>query len=149
MALQRLDHLSIVVRDLEAAIDFFVELGLTVDGRSPISGDWVDAVVGIRGLKAEIAMMGTPDGNGVIELTRFDEPAPVVQQPTPDTPQALGLRSIMFAVTDIDATVDRMSAVGGELIGSIARYEDQYRLCYLRGPEGIIVALAEELDASA
>ncbi|WP_193392067.1 VOC family protein [Leucobacter musarum] len=149
MALQRLDHISIVVRDLEAAIDFFVELGLNVDGRSPISGDWVDTVVGIPGLRAEIAMMRTPDGSGIIELTRFDEPAAVETTPSPDTPQALGLRSIMFAVTDVDATVDRMSAVGGELIGSIARYEDQYRLCYLRGPEGIIVALAEELTPQA
>ncbi|MFD5600365.1 VOC family protein [Leucobacter sp. NPDC058333] len=144
MTVQRLDHTSIVVRDLESAITFFTELGLALDGRVPIAGDWADAVNGIVGLRVEIAMMRTPDGHGALELTRFDSPEPVVQQPDAATPQALGLRSIMFAVTDIDATLERLRAVGGELIGEIANYEGIYRLCYVRGPEQVIVALAEE-----
>jgi catechol 2,3-dioxygenase-like lactoylglutathione lyase family enzyme len=139
----RLDHLSIVVSDLEAAIAFFAELGLELEGRAPIEGDWVDRINAIDGLRVEIAMMRTPDGRGRVELTKFLTPPAIGEGGAP--PNALGLRSIMFAVDDLDAAVERLRGHGGELVGEIERYEDVYRLCYLRGPDGIIVALAQEL----
>jgi catechol 2,3-dioxygenase-like lactoylglutathione lyase family enzyme len=145
MAIQRMDHVSVVVGDLEAAISFFAELGMELEGEMPIEGRWADRVNGLDGIRVDIAMMRTPDSHGRLELTRFRAPAVVSPEPGNATPNMLGLRSVMFAVDDVDGTVDRLRAHGGELIGEIAQYEDIYRLCYVRGPEGIIVALAEQL----
>jgi catechol 2,3-dioxygenase-like lactoylglutathione lyase family enzyme len=141
----RLDHVSVVVDDLEAAIAFFVELGLELENRMPVEGEWVDRINGIDGLRVEIAMMKTPDGHGKLELTKFSAPAAIRPEPDNARPNALGLRSVMFEVDDIDDVVARLRTHGGELVGEIAQYEDVYRLCYLRGPAGIIVALAEQL----
>ncbi|HEY3670225.1 MAG TPA: VOC family protein [Acidimicrobiia bacterium] len=145
MTIKRLDHVSIVVEDLEAAKAFFVELGMELENEMPIEGPWVDQVNAIDGVRVNIAMMRTPDGNGKLELTKFHHPT-AMRAEAADTPSnAFGLRSIMFAVDDIDDVVARMQAHGRKLVGEVAQYEDVYRLCYLRGPEGIIVALAEEL----
>ena len=145
MTVKRLDHISIVVDDLAAAIDFFSVLGLTAEGEATVEGSWVDRVNGIDGLRADIVMMRTPDGNGRLELTKIRSPELVSIEPAQAPPNALGLRSIMFAVEDLDDTVARLSAIGAELVGEVAQYENIYRLCYLRGPAEIIVALAEEL----
>jgi catechol 2,3-dioxygenase-like lactoylglutathione lyase family enzyme len=144
MTTLRLDHASVVVDDLKAAIAFFVELGLEVEGDAVVEGQWVDRVNGLDGVRAEIAMVRTPDGLGRLELTKFHSPAAVgAEAPVPSN--TLGLRSIMFAVDDIDDVVARLQALGAELVGTVEQYEDSYRLCYVRGPEGIIVALAEPL----
>lgn len=145
MTALRMDHVVVVVDDLEAAIAFFAELGLEQEGRMPIEGPWVDRVNGIDGVRVEIAMMRTPNGDG-LELTKFSAPAAIGAEADNARPNMLGLRSVMFAVDDIDAVVARLRTHGGELIGEIAQYEDIYRLCYLRGPAGIIVALAEQLS---
>ncbi|HEX5035606.1 MAG TPA: VOC family protein [bacterium] len=147
MTIKRLDHISVVVEDLPAAVAFFTELGLSIEGRMPIQGEWVDRINGIEGVQVEIVMMRTPDGHGKLELTKFRNPQLVPIQPAIQPPNALGLRSVMFAVENVDDAVARLSAVGGELIGEVVRYEDVYRLCYLRGPAGVIVALAEELSS--
>jgi catechol 2,3-dioxygenase-like lactoylglutathione lyase family enzyme len=145
MTIQRMDHLSVVVDDLEAAKAFFVDLGMELEGEAPIEGRWVDRVNGIDGVRVDIAMMRTPDGHGRLELTKFHAPTAVSAEPE-NAPNTLGLRSIMFAVDDIDATVAGLRARGAELVGEVAQYQDSYRLCYARGPEGIIVALAEQLS---
>jgi len=145
MAIKRLDHLSVVVDDLPAAIAFFTELGMTVDGEAAIEGPWVDRINGIEGIQVEIVMMETPDENGRLELTKFNNPQLVALEPAIAPPNALGLRSVMFTVDNIDDTVARLQKIGGELIGEVVQYEDIYRLCYMRGPAGIIVSLAEEL----
>jgi catechol 2,3-dioxygenase-like lactoylglutathione lyase family enzyme len=145
MTIKRLDHVSVVVDDLATAIAFFTELGMTVEGEMPIEGPWVDRVNGIKGVQVDIVMMRTPDGHGRLELTRFRHPKLVKIEPASAPPNTLGLRSIMFTVESVDATVARLRAKGAELIGELAQYEDLYRLCYMRGPAGIIVALAEEL----
>ncbi|MES2357445.1 MAG: VOC family protein [Gemmatimonadota bacterium] len=145
MTIKRLDHVSVVVDDLAGAIAFFTALGMTVAGQAPIEGPWVDRVNGIEGIQVDIVMMRTPDGLGQIELTKFRNPELVEIEPAVAPPNALGLRSIMFAVENVDDTVARLRAEGGELIGEVVQYEDKYRLCYMRGPAGIIVALAEEL----
>lgn len=145
MTIKRLDHVSVVVEDLAAAVAFFTALGMTVEGRMPIEGDWVDRVNGIEGVRVDIVMMRTEDGHGRLELTRFRHPRLVALEPAVLPPNALGLRSIMFLVESLDDTVARLRECGGELIGEVVRYEDQYRLCYLRGPAGVIVALAEQL----
>ncbi len=137
--------MSVVVDDLAGAIAFFTALGMTVAGQAPIEGPWVDRVNGIEGIQVDIVMMRTPDGLGQIELTKFRNPELVEIEPAVAPPNALGLRSIMFAVENVDDTVARLRAEGGELIGEVVQYEDKYRLCYMRGPAGIIVALAEEL----
>lgn len=144
MAVIRLDHVSVVVEDLPAAIAFFTELGLRLDGSAPIAGDWVDRINGIRGMQLEIAMMRTPDDHGVLELTRFHAPPAEVAEPA--APNVTGLRSVMFTVDDLRATVERLLPHGAELIGEIVAFENAYLLCYLRGPAGIIVALAEPLE---
>src|ERR1051326_4156454 len=151
MTIKRLDHVSVVVEDLEAAIAFFIALGMTVEGRAPIEGQWVDRINGIEGIRIDIVMMRTPDGHGRLELTKFHNPKLIEIEPAIAPPNALGLRSVMFAVENIDDTVARLRAHGGELMGEVVQYEDKYRLCYMRGPAGIIVALAEELfcDSSA
>ncbi|KAB1907074.1 VOC family protein [Micromonospora tulbaghiae] len=140
-----MDHVSVVVDDLPAAIAFFTELGMEVEGEMPVEGAWVDRVNGMDGVRVDIAMMRTPDGHGKLELTRFRAPALVAAEPVDAPPNTLGLRSVMFAVDDVDDTVARLRAHGGELIGEVADYGDVYRLCYLRGPAGVIVALAEQL----
>lgn len=140
-----MDHVSVVVDDLPAAIAFFTELGMEVEGEMPVEGAWVDRVNGMDGVRVDIAMMRTPDGHGKLELTRFRAPALVAAEPPAAPPNTLGLRSVMFAVDDVDDTVARLRAHGGELIGEVADYGDVYRLCYLRGPAGVIVALAQQL----
>jgi catechol 2,3-dioxygenase-like lactoylglutathione lyase family enzyme len=146
MTIQRLDHVSVVVDDLEAAKAFFVELGMELEAEAPIEGPWVDRVNALDGVRVDIAMMRTPDGHGRLELTKFHAPEAVSPQPENALGNTLGLRSIMFAVDDIDATVAGLRARGAELVGEVAQYQDSYRLCYVRGPEGIIVALAEQLS---
>ena len=145
MTIKRMDHVSVVVDDLAAAVAFFTALGMTVDGEAAIEGPWVDRVNGIENVQVDIVMMRTPDGHGRLELTRFRNPGLVAIEPAIAPPNALGLRSVMFAVEDLDDTVARLRGHGAELVGEVAQYEDKYRLCYLRGPAGIIVALAEEL----
>ncbi|MFF0559447.1 VOC family protein [Streptomyces sp. NPDC004266] len=145
MTIQRMDNVLIVVEDLDAVVAFFVGLGMEPEGRMPVEGRWVDHVIGIEGSRQEVAMLRTPDGHGRIELAKFHTPK-AVDAGMRDAPvNALGLRRVMFAVDDIDATVARLRAHGGELVGEVVRYEDAYRLCYLRGPEGIVVGLAEQL----
>ena len=144
MTIQRMDNVAIVVDDLEATIAFFGELGLELEGRAHIEGPWADRTVGIDGVRTDIAMMRTPDGHGRLELTKYHAPAAVSAEPPP--PNTLGLHRVMFAVDDIDATVAGLRAHGAELLGDLVQYEDSYRLCYLRGPAGIIVALAEQLS---
>ncbi len=146
MTIKRLDHVVVVVEHLEPAIAFFTALGMAIEGRAPIEGAWVDRINGIEGVQVDIVMMNTPDGHGKLELTRFRNPKLVDLQPAVAPPNALGLRSIMFTVDDVDDTVARLQPHGGTLIGEIVQYENMYRLCYMRGPGAIIVALAEELS---
>jgi len=146
VTIQRMDHVSVVVDDLDAAKAFFVELGMELEGEAPIEGPWVDRVNGLDGVRVDIAMMRTPDGHGRLELTKFHTPTAVSAEPENAPPNTLGLRSVMFTVDDIDTTVAGLRARGYELVGEVAQYEDSYRLCYVRGPAGIIVALAEQLS---
>ncbi len=145
MSLQRMDNVLIVVEDMERVKAFFSELGMELEGETTVEGAEVDQTVGLTGVRADIAMFKVPNGPGRVELTRFHTPAAVRLQPEDAPSNALGLRRIMFAVTDIDDVVDRLRRHGGELVGEMARYGDSYRLCFLRGPEGIVVGLAEEL----
>jgi catechol 2,3-dioxygenase-like lactoylglutathione lyase family enzyme len=145
MAIQRMDHVSVVVDDLEAAKAFFTELGLELEGEAPVEGRWVDRVNGLDDVRVDIAMMRTPDGHSQLELTKFRTPAALCAEPANAPPNTLGLRSIMFAVEDIEDVTARLRAHGAELIGTLEQYQDSYRLCYVRGPAGIIVALAEQL----
>ncbi|MGW8763636.1 VOC family protein [Streptomyces sp. NPDC055815] len=146
MAIQRMDNVLIVVDDLDTVLSFFVELGMELEGRRPLEGRWVDRVVGIDGCREDIAVLRTPDGHGKIELAKFHAPRAISPEPRDAPVNTLGLRRVMFAVDDIDATVTRLRAShGAELVGEVVRYEDVYLLCYLRGPEGIVVGLAEEL----
>jgi catechol 2,3-dioxygenase-like lactoylglutathione lyase family enzyme len=145
MTIQRMDNVLIVVDDLEAAKAFFAELGMELEGETQVEGEWVDRVVGLDGVRADIAMMRTPDGHGRIELSRFHTPPPAGAGAEGAPANALGIRRVMFTVDDIDEVVGRLQGLGGELVGEIAQYQDIYRLCYLRGPEGIIVGLAEQL----
>jgi catechol 2,3-dioxygenase-like lactoylglutathione lyase family enzyme len=146
MTLQRMDNVLIVVDDLEAAKAFFAELGMELEGEATNEGPWVDSVVGLDGVRSDLAMMRTPDGHGRIELAKFHTPPAVRAEPENAPANALGIRRIMFAVDDIDDVVARLRSHGGELVGEIAQYEDIYRLCFLRGPEGIIIGLAERLS---
>lgn len=145
MTIQRMHHVSIVVEDLEAAKAFFVELGMELEGEAPIEGRWVDRINGLDGVRVDIAMMRDPEGHGRLELTKFHSPAAISPEPRNALGNTLGLRSIMFNVDDMDAAVAGLRARGAELVGEVEQYEDIYRLCYVRGPEGIIVALAEQL----
>ncbi|NLE78645.1 MAG: VOC family protein [Rhodococcus sp.] len=140
----RMDNVGIVVEDLTAAIEFFCEIGLELEGRMLVEGAWAGRVTGLGDQRVEIAMLRTADGHNRIELSRFLEPAVVADHRTAPV-NALGYLRVMFAVDDLDDAVDRLRVRGGELVGDIVRYEDAYRLCYLRGPEGILVGLAEEL----
>ena len=145
MSLQRMDNVLIVVDDLEAAKAFFVELGMELEGEMPLEGRWVDLVVGLENVQCKIAVLRTPDGHGRVELTKFHAPAAVRVEPKNAPVNTLGIRRIMFAVDDIEDVRARLRAHGAELVGEVAQYEDIYRLCYIRGPEGIIVALAQQL----
>jgi catechol 2,3-dioxygenase-like lactoylglutathione lyase family enzyme len=145
MTIKRMDNVGIVVEDLDNAIAFFTELGMELEGRAQIEGLWADRTVGLDGVRSEIAMMRTPDGHGRLELAQYHAPAAVGAEPENPPPNTLGLHRVMFAVEDIDNTVARLRAHGGELLGEVAQYEHSYRLCYLRGPAGIVVALAEQI----
>ena len=145
MTIQRMDNIGIVVDDLAAAIAFFVELGLEREGEATVEGPWVDRIVGLVGVRNDIAMLRTPDGHGRLELMKFHSPPATTVEPNAPV-NTLGIRRIMFAVEDIEEVLARLQARGAELMGEVVQYEDKYRLCYLRGPEGIIVALAEPLS---
>jgi catechol 2,3-dioxygenase-like lactoylglutathione lyase family enzyme len=144
MTVERMDHVGIVVDDLPAAIEFFTELGLEIQGQASIEGRWVDRIVGLDGVRSDIAMLQTPDGHNRLELTKFHSPP--AQDRAHDAPaNTPGIRHIAFAIDDIDTVVDGLRALGAELIGELERYENSYRLCYVRGPEGIIIELAERI----
>jgi catechol 2,3-dioxygenase-like lactoylglutathione lyase family enzyme len=146
MTINRLDHVSVVVEDLAEAIAFFSELGLEQEGEAALEGEWVDRVNALESVQVDIVMMRTPDGHGLLELTKFRNPELVEIEPAKAPPNTLGLRSVMFTVQSVEETVASMRAhFGAELVGEVAQYENFYRLCYMRGPWGIIVALAEEL----
>jgi catechol 2,3-dioxygenase-like lactoylglutathione lyase family enzyme len=144
MTVRRMDNVGIVVESLDAAIAFFAELGLELEGKAIIEGDWSGRVTGLRNQRVEVAMMRTPDGHGRIELSRFLAP-PVVADHRDAPVNALGYLRVMFAVDDLDDTLSRLREHGAQLVDEIVRYEDVYRLCYVRGPEGILVGLAEQL----
>jgi catechol 2,3-dioxygenase-like lactoylglutathione lyase family enzyme len=145
MAIQRMDNVGIVFDDLEAAIAFFEELGMELEGKAQIEGDWADRTVGLDGVRCDIAMMRTPDGHGRLELAKYHTPAAVGAGPHDPPHNTPGMHRVMFAVDDIEDVVSRLRAHGAELVGELARYGDSHRLCYVRGPEGIIVGLAEQL----
>jgi catechol 2,3-dioxygenase-like lactoylglutathione lyase family enzyme len=146
MTIQRMDNVLIVVEDIEAAKAFFVALGMELEGETTIEGPWVDQTVGLDDVRADIATLRTPDGHGRVELTRFHTPPAVRAEPENAPANALGIRRIMFAVDDLDDVVARLRGHGAELVGEIAQYQDIYRLCFLRGPEGIIIGVAEQLS---
>lgn len=146
MTIQRMDNVGIVVGDLEAAIAFFEELGMELEGKAQIEGLWADRTVGLDGVRCDIAMMRTPDGHGRLELAKYHTPAAIGAGPHNPPHNTLGMHRVMFAVDDIDAAVTGLRSHGAELVGEVAQYQDSYRLCYVRGPEGIIVALAEQLS---
>ncbi len=145
MAIKRIDNISIVLKDLEAGIAFFTELGLTLDGETTVEGEWVGKVIGLGDVKSDIAMMRAPDGGCALELTRFQRPDAVGTVPDTTPANAYGIRRIMFAVDDLDDTLARLQKLGATLVDEVVQYGDAYRLCYIRGPEGIMLALAEEL----
>ena len=145
MTLKRMDNVLIVVDDLGAAKAFFAELGMELEGERQVEGPSVDRTVGLDGVRADITMMRTPDDHGRVELTKFHTPPAVRAEPESAPANALGIRRIMFTVDDIDDVVARLRSHGAELVGEIAQYKDLYRLCFLRGPEGIIIGLAEQL----
>ena len=144
MALQRMDNVGIVVEDLAATVAFFRELGLELEGEGTIEGEWAGRVTGLGDQQVEVAMMRTPDGHSRLELSRFVRPATVADHRTAPV-NALGYLRVMFAVDDLDDTLARLGELGAELVGEVVRYEDMYRLCYIRGPEGLLIGLAEEL----
>jgi catechol 2,3-dioxygenase-like lactoylglutathione lyase family enzyme len=139
-----MDNVGIVVEDLDAAISFFTELGLNLEGRAPVEGDWADGVTGLHGMRVEIAMLRTPDGHSRLELSRFLAP-PVAADHRAAPVNALGYLRVMFTVEDIDDTLARLRKRGAQLVGDVAQYKNMYRLCYIRGPEGILIGLAQEL----
>src|SRR5512141_1947035 len=143
MTVIRMDNVGIVVADIDAAIEFFTELGLDLEGRATVEGDWADGVTGLRDMRVEIAMMRTPDGHSRLELSRFLAP-PVVADHRNAPVNALGYLRVMFAVDDIDETLERLSNRGAQLVGEVVQYQDAYRLCYIRGPEGLLIGLAQE-----
>lgn len=145
VAIQRMDNVLIVVEDLTAAKAFFAELGMELEGETTVEGPWVDIVIGLDDVRADIAMMRTPDSHGRVELTKFHRPPAIRSEPANAPSNTLGIRRIMFAVDDIDDVVARLRKHGAELVGDIAQYEDIYRLCFVRGPEGIVIGLAEQL----
>ena len=144
MTVKRMDNVGIVVEDIDAAIDFFAELGLTLEGRMPIEGEWAGRVTGVRGQRVEIAMMRTPDGHGRLELSRFDAPAIASDHRTAPV-NSLGYLRVMFTVADIDDTIVRLGKLGAKVVDAVVDYEGIYRLCYIRGPEGVLIGLAQQL----
>ena len=145
MTIKRMDNIGIIVDDLEAVIDFLRELGLELEGQQAVEGRWVDQVIGLEGVRVDMAMMRVPGGQGRIELSKFHTPAAISAEPKNAPVNTLGIRRIMFAVDDIDDVLARLQGRGAELVGEVTQYEDKYRLCYVRGPEGILVALAQQL----
>ena len=141
MTVKRMDNVGIVVEDIDAAIEFFTELGLELEGRAPVEGDWADGVTGLRDMRVEIAMMRTPDGHSRLELSRFDAPAIASDHRTAPV-NSLGYLRVMFTVEDLDDTLARLSNLGATVVDEVVNYEDVYRLCYIRGPEGILIGLA-------
>ncbi|MGC5285360.1 VOC family protein [Micromonospora sp. DT231] len=146
MTIQRMDNVLIVVDDLDAVIAFFVELGMELEGRGPVEGRWVERVIGLDDVRQEVAMLRTPDGHGKVELAMFHTPEAIRAEPTDAPANTLGIRRIMFAVDDVEDVVARLRTHGAELVGELTEYENIFRLCYVRGPEGIIVGLAEHLS---
>jgi catechol 2,3-dioxygenase-like lactoylglutathione lyase family enzyme len=146
MTIQRMDNIGIVVDDLDAVIAFFAELGMELEGTALVEGPWAARLVGLDHQRVDIAMMRTPDGHGRIELAKYHTPTAISGVPQDTPANTLGIRRIMFAVDDIDDDIARLRAHGAELVGEVVQHEDSYRLCYLRGPEGIVVALAEKLS---
>jgi len=144
MTVKRMDNVGIVVEDLDAAVEFFSELGLELEGRAPIEGDWADRVTGLRGMRVEVAMMCTPDGHSRLEISRFLAPR-VVADHRNAAVNSFGYLRVMFTVEDIDDTLARLGRRGATLVSDVVQYQDTYRLCYIRGPEGILIGLAEEL----
>jgi len=145
MTIKRMDNVGVVVDNLEAVSAFFIELGLELEGEATVEGQWVDRIVGLDGVRNDIAMLRTPDGHSRLELIKFHTPPATTAEPNAPV-NTLGIRRIMFAVDDIEEVLARLQAQGAELVGEVVQYEDKYLLCYVRGPEGIIVALAEELS---
>ena len=144
MTVQRIEHVGIVVDDLADAVEFFTMLGLELEGETTVEGDWVDRVVGLEDVRSQIVMLRTPDGHGRVELAKFHSP-PTDRGDRRAPANVPGIRHILFSVDDIDDVVARLQARGAELVGEVGRYRDSYRLCYIRGPEGIIVELAEQI----
>ena len=145
MTVKRMDNMGIVVEDLDAAVEFFIELGLTLEGRMPIEGEWAGRVTGVRNQRVEIVMMRTPDGHSRLELSRFD--APVIASDHRTAPvNSLGYLRVMFTVEDIDDTLARLVKMGASVVDEVVNYENIYRLCYIRSPEGILIGLAQELE---
>ncbi|MFF4910919.1 VOC family protein [Streptomyces sp. NPDC001260] len=145
MAIQRMDNVLIVVDDMDAVIAFFVELGMELEGRGPLDWSGAERVIGLKDVRQDIAMLRVPNGQGRVELARFHRPKPITPEPHDAPANTLGLRRVMFAVDDIEDVVARLRTHGAELVGEIVQYENIYRLCYVRGPENIVVGLAEEL----
>ena len=148
MTVKRMDNVGIVVEDLDAAIGFYTELGLELEGRATVEGNWADGVTGLRGMRVEIAMMRTPDGHNRLEISRFLAP-PVAADHRNAPVNALGYLRVMFTVEDIDETLARLRRRGAALVGEVVQYADMYRLCYVRGPEGILIGLAQQLEQRA
>jgi catechol 2,3-dioxygenase-like lactoylglutathione lyase family enzyme len=148
MTVKRMDNVGIVVENLDAAIEFFIELGLELEGRVPIAGEWADRITGLPDMRVEIAMLRTPDGHSRLELSRFDAP-PVLADHRTAPVNALGYLRVMFAVENLDDTLNRLAKHGATLVGEVVQYENIYRLCYIRGPEGILIGLAEQLEQQA
>src|SRR5262245_11160184 len=146
MTIQRMDNVGIVFEDLKSAIAFFVALGLELEGEMAVEGRWVDRVIGLDGARVDIAMMRTPDGHSRLELMKFHKPMAISSEPRDAPANTLGIRRIMFAVEDIEEVLARLQDHAAKLVGELVQYEDKYRLCYIRGPEGIIIALAEQLS---
>ncbi|GAA1626011.1 VOC family protein [Catellatospora bangladeshensis] len=145
MTIKRMDNVAIVVDDLDVAVAFFTALGMELEGRMPIEGSWAGRVVGLDDVRSEIAMMRVPGAPGRLELTTYHHPEAITAEPEVSPPNTLGLHRVMFAVDDIEDTLARLRPHGAELVGEVVRYEDSYLLCYLRGPSGIILALAQQL----
>jgi catechol 2,3-dioxygenase-like lactoylglutathione lyase family enzyme len=146
MTIRRMDNVLVVVDDLEGAIAFFAELGMELEGKTVVEGDWAGRVVGLDGVRADIVMLRTPDGHGRVELSKFHTPPAIRSEPHNAPANTLGIRRIMFAVDNIDDVIARLRPHGAELVGEMAQYEDSYRLCFVRGPEGFIIGLAEQLS---
>ncbi|HTJ70375.1 MAG TPA: VOC family protein [Actinospica sp.] len=146
MTIQRMDNVGIVVDDLDAAVAFFTELGMELEGRTLIEGEWAARIVALEGMRSEIAMMRIPGAPGRLELCTYHSPAAIVPEPAVAPANTVGLHRVMFAVDDIEDTLARLRPHGAELIGEVTRFEDSFLLCYLRGPSGIVLALAEQLS---